>query len=642
MCGIAGVVTPRSSDDLEPRAAVARMVRALAHRGPDGTGLVDCALPPAADGPRAVLGHTRLAIIDLSARAAQPMASPRRPMWLTFNGEIYNFADIRRDLEARGRRFESDSDSEVILQGFEEWGRAVIPRLRGMFAFALWDGERGELTLARDRFGIKPLYVHQTATRLVFASEVRALLASGLTPRRLDRQALDLYLRYQTVPTPRTLIDGVRMMPPGTAMTMRAGGRGVPEPYWDLLDAVSPEAARDDLGTRASVVRDLLREAAALHLVSDVPVGVFLSGGIDSSALVSLVRAAGQRPRTFAVALAGTPQDETRYARAVARAFDADHCEIPLDEEVIVRQLPEALAAVDHPSGDGINTYVVSRAVREAGVKVALSGLGGDELFGGYPSFDRLARLPAYADFWRWTPPAVRRAAAAAVRSIGRESVAAVKAAAVIESDGTVPGTFPVLRELFSRDQRASLLGAHQAGESEPDPYAELLAEAAARGRAVDVMALVSYAEARTYMHDVLLRDTDQMSMCHGLEVRVPLLDHRLAEYVVGLPSGAKIRTGRSKPLLVDSLDLALPPAGVDRPKQGFVLPFDRWMRGALRPLCEQHLGRDGLAGRGLLEPKAVDALWARFLARSPQTTWSRVWTLVALDAWLERTGVSP
>lgn len=641
MCGIAGVVEFEGAPPGAARTAAGRMVAALGHRGPDGTGLVEWC----GDGtrePHAVLGHTRLAIIDLSERGAQPMRNDEGRIGVTYNGEIYNFAAVRRELEALGRRFVSRSDTEVLVQGYEAWGRDVVSRLRGMFAFGVWDASRRTLLLARDRFGIKPLYVHRTNGRLVFASEVRALLASGLVPARLDTEALDWYLRYQTVPAPRTLVRDVRVLPPGTVLEAVAEREAGPEPYWDLLEAAS-RRARPPADEVLPVTRRLLREAAELHLVSDVPVGIFLSGGIDSSALVSLVRSVGQQPRTFAVTMAGTPQDEAPYARAVAEAFDADHHEIPLDDAALVGQLPEALDATDHPSGDGINTFVVSRAVRREGMKVALSGLGGDELFGGYPSFERLARLPAFAGFWQRTPPAMRRAAAAAVRSLGRESVAAVKTAAVLEGDASLPSAFPVLRELFSREQRGRLRGPDAGADAPavPDPYVALLERAAARHDAADVMALVSYAESRTYMHDVLLRDTDQMSMRHGLEVRVPLLDHELAEHVVSLPAAAKSRPGRAKPLLVDALERPLPEPGVTRPKQGFVLPFDRWMRGALRPLCEHHLGPGGLAGHGVLDAGEIAALWQRFLAGSPQTTWARPWTLVALSAWLERTGVS-
>jgi asparagine synthase (glutamine-hydrolysing) len=534
------------------------MIDALGHRGPDGCGITGCLSPGAAASqqPRATFGHRRLAIIDLSERGAQPMRSRTVPVWLTYNGEIYNFAAIRRELEALGRSFRSDSDSEVVLQGYEEWGRGVLARLRGMFAFALWDGRLNELVLARDRFGIKPLYFHRSGGTLLFASEIRALLASGQVPRRLDHVALDQFLAYQTVPAPRTLVEGIEMLPPGHVMVLGRDGRCDQHRYWDLLESADSTADAVSVEEARRRTRELLVESAALHLVSDVDVGIFLSGGIDSSALVSLVRSLGATPRTFSVVFPGTPYDESRQARSVAAAFGADHAEIGLAADELQGELPAALAAVDHPSADGINTFVVSRAVHRAGIKVALSGLGGDELFGGYPSFERLGHLALVGRAWRHAPQPVRQAAAAAARTLGGTSVASRKRAALLESDGTLPETFPVLRQLFPPDERARLTGGAvvEASRLAGDPYVTLLRGALADEPHVGQMALVTYAESRTYMHDVLLRDTDQMGMHHGLEVRVPLLDHRLAEYVAGLPDRVKRQNGAAKPLLVESL----------------------------------------------------------------------------------------
>jgi asparagine synthase (glutamine-hydrolysing) len=647
MCGIAGALFWNSEAGRGGReAAVARMVQALAHRGPDGEGIVRCvtAQHTGSEAPAAILGHRRLSIIDLSDRARQPMESPRGPIWLTYNGEIYNYRDIRRELESCGRVFRSNSDTEVILQGYEEWGGAIVERLRGMFAFALWDGAVQRLWLARDRLGIKPLYLYRGNGYLLFASEVRALLASNLVPRTLDRTALDQFLAYQSVPEPRTLVRDVRMIAPGHIVRVGADGREVARRYWDLLDSVAGKIAVTPEESRRRV-RELLEESAALHLVSDVPVGVFLSGGIDSGAIAALVRRTGVVPRTFSVAFTGTDYDESPYARVMAKSLQTDHTEIALREADVLAQIPDALASVDHPSGDGTNTFVISRAVREAGLKVALSGLGGDEFFGGYPSFRRLRRVAAMAAAWRHSPRLMRRVAGSAVRRIGGSSVASVKTAAVLESDGSLPQTFPILRQLFPEAQRIDLLGPETVAASRHhgDPYVYLLQRALDREADLDLMSLVSYAEARTYMHDVLLRDTDQMSMCRGLEVRVPLLDHKLVEYLMRLPETAKMASqGPPKPLLTGSLERPLPDYCINRPKRGFVLPLDIWMRDSLRTVCEQHLGPTGLAGRGLFRPEALQSVWRSFLTGKPRTTWSRPWALVTLNAWLERTGVKP
>ena len=481
--------------------------------------------------------------------------------------------------------------------------------------------------------------MHRTADAVFFASEIRSLLQARCVPRHLDRQSLAHYLAYQTVPTPRTLVANVDLLEPGHVAVLSADGRWRDQAYWDPLRSASvPPRTSDEARRRVS---DLLLESTALHLVSDVPVGVFLSGGIDSSALVALMRHAGVAARTFAVVSPGTPQDEGPFARAIAQRYGAEHTEIAIPASELRDEMLASVTEVDHPSGDGFNTFVVSRAVRRAGIKVALSGLGGDELFGGYPSFRRLRRLQPYAGLWRRSPAALRGAAARAVRSVGGSSIGVEKAAAVLESDGSVAQAYPVLRRLFSPSQQRALLGSDREPDASADPYVRLLESVAAEHADADWMALTSFAEIRTYMHDVLLRDTDQMSMAHGLEVRVPLLDHRLVEYVLGVPESFKAARGTPKRLLVESLPEPLPSECVHRPKRGFVLPFDGWMRGELRAYCESRLGPDGLAGRGILRPDGIDRIWRAFLAGQPGVTWSRPWTLVALEAWMSANGMS-
>ena len=642
MCGIAGAWFFRGgADPLDQEAAVGKMVEAMGHRGPDGRGVVRCTSTDELGRPVPTLGHARLSIIDLSERGRQPMASPRRPIWVTYNGEIYNFQELRRMLEHDGCAFHSESDTEVLLQGYEKWGRAVVDRLRGMFAFAIWDGTTGELLLARDRLGIKPMYVYRDSRCLLFASEVRALLASGVVPRRLDLVALDQFLAYQSVPAPRTLVRDVAMLRAGRTVLAGASGSSEEREYWDPASRASTEAKTVDRLAATRRIHDLLAESVRLHLVSDVPVGVFLSGGIDSGALVSLIRQAGIAPRTFTVTCPATTEDEGPAARSVAEAFETDHSEIVLQPDDLCRELPIALSGVDHPSGDGINTFIVAKAVRQAGLKVALSGLGGDELFGGYPSFRRLGRLVPYSRFWAYAPPEIRAAAASAVRTLGGSSIASGKTAALLESDGSLPQMFPVMRQVFSRPERQSLLGhARTDAISEADPYIALLEDARSRLAGLGTLASISYAEARTYMHDVLLRDADQMSMRHGLEVRVPLLDHVLVEYLMGLSDETRGDTSSPKALLVESLGAPLPSVCLG-PKRGFVLPFEAWMRGPLRAFCETRLGPEGLAGRGAVRGDPVQSIWRAFLAGSGRTTWSRPWTLVALDAWLEASGVA-
>jgi len=680
MCGIVGVLlTPdfsASPDDAHRRAegALELMVNSVRHRGPDDQGAV---ILGAGENGIVGLGHTRLAILDTSSAGHQPMGGEEQGArskeqgaksegrragskgqvaeskerrgkseglerdWITFNGEIYNFRELRQGLERAYEDFASQSDTEVILRLFARYGRDCLHQLRGMFAFAIWDARRQELFLARDRLGIKPLYYYVGDGFFLFASEVRALLATGLVPRTLDEVALWEYLAYQSVPAPRTLIKGVRALLPGSWLTVSASGEVNECRYWDLLEQSSPEAQSVPRSESRRKVGELLRESVAFHLVSDVPVAAFLSGGIDSSAVAALMREVGQTPQTFSVVFNESAYTEAQFARLVADRVQADHTEIRLTEQSLIDQLPEALGAMDQPTGDGVNTYVVSRAVSAAGIKVALSGLGGDEFFAGYPSFARLGRTARYLRYWGNAPAGVRSLAARAFETVAGASVAAAKTASIIEGDGSIASTFPTLRQVLLPTQRRELLTERffSAVSSAQDPYTAMLHDAFGRTQA-EVLSQVSYAEARTYMHDVLLRDTDQMSMAHALEVRVPLLDHKLVEYVMGLPDEHKRSNGTPKRLLVESLNGLLPPEVVHRPKQGFTLPFDVWMRGAMRQFCEERLSPDRISGRGIMNPHQVQHLWRGFLDQRSDVTWSRLWMLVVLEEWLEHNGV--
>jgi len=354
--------------------------------------------------------------------------------------------------------------------------------------------------------------------------------------------------------------------------------------------------------------------------------------------LVALQHEGGYQPHTFTIVFSEDTYNEAGYARLTAVRYRAEHKEIRLSEKSLIDQLPAALSAMDQPTGDGVNTYIVSQAVHSAGVKVALSGLGADEIFGGYPSFTTLGRVARYLRLWNCIPVDLRLAASRSFQTLAGSSVPAAKLAAALASDGTLSSVFPIFRQVLSSDQRRALVTDRllPSMENVEDSYIPILQDAFTGSR-TGAMSQISYAEARTYMHDVLLRDTDQMSMAHGLEVRVPFLDHKLVEYVMGLPDEYKRSQGVQKRLLVESLGGLLPPEVVVRSKQGFTLPFDVWMRGAMRQFCEARLSPDRVHSRGILNPEQVQALWHRFLDNRPDVTWSRVWVLVVLEEWLER-----
>jgi asparagine synthase (glutamine-hydrolysing) len=595
MCSIAGIFGRGEQE------VVVRMNEAQRHRGPDDQGVVQCG--------NVVLGNTRLAIIDTSAAGHQPMHDPETGNWITYNGETYNFKELRREL---GGEWASNTDTEVVLRAYRRWGADAFRRLRGMFALAIWDNQRKRLILARDPLGIKPLYYYAAKDQLIFASELRALLASGLVPRRLSAAGLDSYLANGSVAAPLTIIDGVRQLLPGhylESVEFKEIEFAVPR-----SDEV-PDC-RDEAVAR---LRAGLEESVRAHLVSDVPLGVFLSGGMDSSALVALMsRISEQRPKTFSVVFDEATFTEAPFSRAVAARFQTDHTEITLNEDRLLSILPEALAAIDQPTMDGINTFVVSQAVKNAGITVALSGLGGDELFAGYPSFRRALKLHSLSR----TARRVLRAALSVVRN---GSVQRHKFRQLMNSEGTPADVYRISRQLFSNE-----LGG-------PGCAAPTITPGWGR-HPVDVVNEISRLELSGYMSNTLLRDTDAMSMAHSLEVRVPFVDTRLVDYVLSLPGAWKLNHGTKgpKPLLADALADLLPRDFLARPKMGFTLPFERWLQQNLRTEVSSVLEDASMLSVPALNSAAVQKLWRNFLQKPRAVGWSRPWSLYVLAKWCE------
>lgn len=620
MCGINGIVAHGQSPE---RSRVERMNERLAHRGPDGAGVVAF--------EDAVLGHRRLAIIDLSDAGIQPMRSACGRYHIVFNGEIYNFGALRSQLS--DYPFQTGTDTEVLLAAFARWGSDCLPRLHGMFAFALWDEQERALFLARDRLGIKPLYYHASDGGLAFSSELRALIAGGTFEPQLDRAALVDYLRYQTVHAPATILAGVRMLMPGCVLRFDGGLPSI-KTYWSPADRFDPTVAESPIARIHGEVRRRLCASVEERLIADVPLGAFLSGGIDSSAIVAIMAAElGQRPQTFCVTFGDDALSEAPYARLVAERYGTEHHEIQLSPERFLELVPEAMAAMDHPSGDGPNTYVVAGATKRAGITVALSGLGGDELFAGYSIFRRAAALPMLGPLSA-VPLGLRSQLGRALCRLSKGR-AADKVAALLSLPSTeLAQAYPLARRLLFDDGVAALLSNPALP---PDRVAEQMPALIGRmsaGARFPRLSRVSLCELTTYMQNVLLRDTDQMTMAHALEVRVPFLDHRLVEYALNVGDLAKFpRT--PKRLLVGALSDLLPREIVDRPKMGFTLPWERWLRGPLRPFVRERVNR--LAELPEFDGAHTRAYLQRFEGGDPRVLWSSIWALATLGDWLER-----
>lgn len=645
MCGIAGVFTLRRCPQMEDAAAVTRMLEAEVHRGPDDWGLlVPDSLAGACGswfgsgseshvrtyrsanaGPGAVLGTRRLAILDLSPRARMPMSTADGRLWITYNGETYNYRELREDLRALGDRFRSYSDTEVILRGWERWGEGVLQRLRSMFAFAVFEaGPVPRLLLARDRFGIKPLYYYCDRERLIFASEVRALLQSGLVPDEPNPEAPVRFLQLGSIPAPQTTVKDVLALPAGRIVVADAAGVTM-RSYWELSAYLASSAGDQSQPSRDEAVaatRTELEDAVRRHLVSDVPLGVFLSGGIDSSALVALANRHRDRPlTTLSIIFEELGWSEARFARLVAERYGTDHREVMFRSQDLFDALPQVFAAMDQPTVDGVNMYFVSRAAREAGLTVVLSGTGGDEVFLGYDHFRKVRALEGAQTMLRRLPRLARKRLLGVVEwGASWAGIPALAKLPYLERP-TDENTYLLLRGLFAPRQLTRLLGI---GEQELATLGPIWAGPRRLEGSRPLLDSLVLLEFEHYLQNQLLKDADVMSMAHSVETRVPYLDHRLIEHVLGLPAALRLDRGRPKALLLDALGEDLPREVWDRPKMGFTFPFEPWLR--LRALELEVACFD----QKLLQRRAVEAVWREF--RAGRLHWSRPWALLVLS----------
>jgi asparagine synthase (glutamine-hydrolysing) len=635
MCGITGAVWTQPEKAIDG-ATLRRMVEVLAHRGPDGEGTYCAGWAQRADSgvvPGVALGHRRLAIIDI-AGGHQPMSNEDGSVWIVLNGEIYNFRDLRRRLEARHHRFKTRSDTETVVHLYEDEGLDFVEHLNGMFALAIWDAKRCRLVLARDRLGEKPLVYRLEPGRLLFASELKSLLEVPGVPRDLDPQAIDAYLTYQYVPHPQTIYRGTSKLPPAH-MAVYCDGRLEVRCYWQPDFQVEEDRPAEDY---ADELRELMTSSVQMRLESDVPLGAFLSGGTDSTIVVGLMQRLSKEPvRTFSIGFPVAEYDETRYARIVADRLGTVHQEFRVEPDA-VRVLPNLVWHYDEPFGDSsaVPTWYVSEVTREH-VTVALTGDGGDELFAGYPRyqavwlaacFDRLpksiGRLLA-GPYWQKLPASPRQ------KSLRRRWKRFTE----------MLGLPPLRRYLewiaiFNQARRAELYSeGFQAAVSDSDPL-EFLASRAAQSSRRDPVTSISLTDLTTYLPCDLMTKVDIASMAHGLETRPPFLDHRVVELAARMPLRHKFRWGRGKRVLRAAFAELLPREIRKRPKMGFGVPLDHWFRGPLASFAREVLLDRRTLERGMFRPEAVGGLVEAHLSGRFDHSY-RLWALLVLELWQRR-----
>jgi asparagine synthase (glutamine-hydrolysing) len=643
MCGIAGMIDWRAATSADALRSIGEaMIETVRHRGPDAGAVWVEAESGAA------LGHRRLAIIDLSPGGAQPMHSADRRYVITFNGEIYNYRDIRRELQAAGHSMRGESDTEVLLEACALWGvEAAIERAIGMFAFALWDRKTRSLTLARDRLGIKPLYYAATPQRVIFASQLKAFRAAPDWRPTIDDDAVVGYLRHAYIAQPRTIYREAEKLAPGHILTLREGTTPLPKCFWDLRAIAVAGQRRNDPAPDANEAIErldaLLRDSVGLRMIADVPLGAFLSGGIDSSTVVALMQAQSSRPvKSFSIGFHESGYDEAQCAKQVAAHLGTDHTEFYVEPRHALEVIPRLADWFDEPFADSsqIPTYLISELTRKH-VTVALSGDGGDELFAGYNRYlwaERLARV------FKMMPPPLRGASAAALRSLAPQTWNRLFAFVPASWRPALPGDKlhkittlldnpepdAIYRRLVSQWERPDEVAA--AGREPRGP----LWDPGIAGDFPDLVPRMQFLDMVSYLPEDILTKVDRATMAVGLEGRVPLLDHRVVAYSWSLPLAFKVRGGRGKWLLRRVLDRYVPRSLIDRPKMGFGVPIDAWLRGPLREWAESLLAPARLASDGFVRVAPVRQAWQEHLEGTRNWQYP-LWTVLMLQAWRER-----
>jgi asparagine synthase (glutamine-hydrolysing) len=622
MCGIAGIAFRKP----EPRFAIAadRMVAALAHRGPDSHGVQDLG--------HCLLGNARLAIVDLSDRGRQPMCNEDATVWITYNGECYNAEKLRALLLKAGHQFRSNTDTEVIIHAYEEFGESCVEKLSGMFAFAIWDSRTQKLFLARDRLGIKPLYYSLAADTILFGSEIKTLLASDLVPRQLNGAALRAYLELGHIPPPWTAIRAITPLEPGH-LGIWQNGSWQTKPYWKLPVSTN-EPLRQTPENIAGNLGEILLCSSRAQLMSDVPIALFLSGGVDSAMIGALMQRAGaDRLTALTIGFEEQSFNESETSRRTAEQLGISHQVIPTSASEMVESLDHALWAMDQPTMDGINSYLISKAAADAGFKVALSGQGGDELFGGYASVAWFNRFSSVAKWLKHMP----RMAGSALFDHQMLPFRWRKLSQLVGAQDPFLASQLAVRLLFLDKDVHQLLNTDFAASNGDFEAQDFLAGLARQTDGLPTPERIAYLDFPAHLEARLLRDSDAMSMAHSLELRPVLLDDDILEFVMALPLPLRLQ---NKKLFFEAMR-GIAPAGLSaelqaRPKRGFTFPFARWVGGTLRPTIEKAFQPARLLKTGVLNPSAVAKLWRRYLERPQSVGWSRVWSVFVLARWCE------
>ncbi len=623
MCGINGFISKTFPID-KIESVIKKMNGIIAHRGPDNEGLWK--------NEGICLGHRRLSIIDLSIESNQPFFSQDLRYVIIYNGELYNFRELKLDLQRSGHKknenpyfFKTTSDTEVILAAYIRWGNKCLELFNGMFAFAIYDIQEKKLFMARDRMGVKPFYYYFGEEGFIFSSEIRAIIHSGIKSFSLNKDLIGEYSLYQTVFAPNTIIKGIKILMPGYYAEY-CNDKATLSSYYSpsKKNNVTQEMSYKEICDKTN---ELLTLSVQRRMIADVPFGAFLSGGIDSSAVVGLMSKISEKKiKTFTIGFDESEFSESKYAKIIATKFNTDHSDINLSSIDFLNEIPAALSSIDHPSGDGINTYIVSKVTKKTGVTVALSGIGGDELFAGYDIFKRMIELQKKS--WINSIPLFFRKSTGYLIQKSKNSVARNKIEELLNQQTiNFKSSYPLNRSIFTQKELDKLI-------NNSDPFKQINSIVSEVPQIEKhLLSAVSVAEITTYLQNILLRDTDQMSMAQALEIREPFLDYKLIDFVLGINDEKKY-PHTPKKLLVDSLGNLLPSEIINRKKMGFTFPWQIWLKKDLKSFCEKNITE--FSNYDFCNKDGILNLWKGFLNNDDTITWSRIWHLVVLNNWIK------